>query len=131
GDEEAMSVANIVVKRIAVAELVVVIVETAAKGVSRVLLENVARILLFRSGGGLELGHRPAESRCGQSDTREKKQARNVFHKALQVSSRSQANRLSQAAPMYRKADFVARLHSRAAARKFFRSTCKISVDYH
>src|SRR6266496_5195346 len=52
-DEEAMVVTKIIIERIAAAEFG--FCEIAAKRVGRVLLENVARVLVRRAGGRLRL----------------------------------------------------------------------------
>src|SRR5437899_12760691 len=55
GDEEAMSVAKVIVERIAVAELAVVVVETTASGVVQFVIKKLARILLCRRRRGCRL----------------------------------------------------------------------------
>jgi len=55
GDEEAMSVAKIIVERIAVAELAVVVVETTASGVVQFVIKKLAVIFFRWCGRGLQL----------------------------------------------------------------------------
>src|SRR5438445_1742440 len=54
GDEETMSVAKVIVERIAVAELAVVIVETTASGVVQFVIKKLA--VIFIRGRGRRLG---------------------------------------------------------------------------
>src|SRR5438309_6908189 len=58
GDEESMSVAKIIVERVAVAELAVVVEETAIAGVVQFVIKKIAVIFIRWRRGGLGLVRR-------------------------------------------------------------------------
>src|SRR5947209_19395356 len=62
GDEEAMSVAKVIVERIAVAELAVIVIETTASGVVQFVIKKLAVIFVRWRRGRLRLICRRAGS---------------------------------------------------------------------
>src|SRR5947208_15314023 len=62
GDEESMSVAKIIVERVAVAELAVVVEETAVSGVVHFVIKKIAMIFIRWSGRRLGFIYRGASA---------------------------------------------------------------------
>src|SRR5439155_15867676 len=81
-NEEAMSVAEIVVEGVAVAELAVVVEETTASGVVQFVIKKLARILLRRCRGRLRFVRRgPCDGGGGGTEKQADKEQSYVFHR--------------------------------------------------
>src|SRR5437762_12104784 len=81
GDEESMSVAKIVVERVAVAELAVVVEETAIAGVVQFVIKKIAVIFIRWRRGRLSLVRGCAGKHgCGDSEKQADKEQSLVFH---------------------------------------------------
>src|SRR6266436_4978911 len=82
GDEESMSVAKIIVERVAVAELAVVVEETAVSGVVHLVIKNIAMIFIRWRGRRLGLICRGASDDGGDGDEKQADKAQlYVFHR--------------------------------------------------
>src|SRR6266705_3596071 len=81
-----MSIAEVVVERIAVAEVAIDIIEIASKRVGRVLFENIARVLLCRGCCRLWHGLHTGEGRGGCAEKQADKEWANLFHGVVKVS---------------------------------------------
>src|SRR5207253_9669193 len=81
GDEESMSVAKIIVERVAVAKLAVVIEETAIAGVVQFVIKKLAVIFIRWCGRRLGLVCGCAGKHgCGDSENEADKKQSLVFH---------------------------------------------------
>src|SRR5437667_9146294 len=68
GDEESMSVAKIIVERVAVAELAVVVEETAIAGVVQFVIKKIAVIFIRWCGRRLSLVRRGSRNHRGDGN---------------------------------------------------------------
>src|SRR6266513_6038771 len=82
GDKESMSVAKIIVERVAVAELAVVVEETAVSGVVHLVIKKIAMIFIRWRGRRLGLIYRGASDDGGDGDEKQADKAQlYVFHR--------------------------------------------------
>jgi hypothetical protein len=85
GNQKAMSVAKIVVERIAVAELAVVVVKITTTGVVELVIEKLARILFCWSGGGLDLRNRTREDAGRRQKNQSNEKGSSFLHGFLRL----------------------------------------------
>src|ERR1043166_6138660 len=89
GYEEAMSVAKVVVERIAVAELAVVVLETTASGVVQFVIKKIPVIFVRRRRRRLDLIRRGSgNDRSGGSEKQADKKQSYVFHMSRRANHR-------------------------------------------
>src|SRR5438876_7200741 len=82
GDEESMSVAKVIVERIAVAKLAVVVEETAIAGVVQFVIKKLAVIFVRWRGRRLDLVRRgPGDDGCDGAEKQADKEPSYVFHR--------------------------------------------------